>query len=280
MKHFLRRSTIFGIIISLIFICIIPTAIVQAPVKKDLIFTCYHPSPPVIDGHLGTAEWSPAITYNITLYNLVNQADTIIIKVMTLYTEENNLIFGVTIPDTDEGEADDQLAIILKTNTAEPLVRKYDEGWGYGKDQDIKYLYSHNNHSVDGFTKDIAALNWDEDISIATASEDSLGKVHPEITYDEYELEFPLNSGDTDGRDPALALNDDIEIFFFYKDDSAAATTTYTQIREADGDFDYNVLRIACTATTPVQIFPIIVGIISMTFASILYSKKKKKRRC
>lgn len=278
MKPFLRKTILISIILNLIFICLIPVAIVKAPVKKDLIYTCYHSTPPIIDGHLGNAEWLPAITYNITLYNLVNQADTILIKVMTLYTEENNLIFGITIPDTDEGEADDQLAIVLKTNSGDPLVRKYDEGWGYGKDQDIKYIYSHNNHSVDGFTKDVAALNWDEDVSIATGTEDSVGKVHPETTYDEYELEFPLDSGDIAGKDPSLALNDDIEIFFLYKDDSAVTVTTYSQIREADGDFDYHALRIACTpATTPVPIFSIIVGIITMTFAGILSSKKRKK---
>ncbi len=276
MKPFLRKSTISGIIFSLIFLCLIPVAVIKAPVKKDLILTCYNSTPPVIDGHIGTTEWAPALTYNITLYNLDNQADTIIIVVKTLYTEENNLIFAVTVPDTDKGEGDDQLAIVLKTNTAEPLVRIYDEGWGYGKEQDIKYIYAHNNDSIDGVTKDVAGLIWEDDVSVS-GTEDSVGKVHPKINYDEYELEFPLDSGDTPGKDPALALNDDIEIFFYYKDDNAVAMIIYSQIRQADSDFDYNALRIGCTATTPVQIFPIIVGIISMTFASILYSKKKKK---
>ena len=108
-------------------------------------------------------------------------------------------------------------------------------------------------------------------------TEDSVGKVHPEIDVDYYELEFPLDSGDTIGKDPVLAPSYDIAIFFLYKDDSAVATKTYSQIREADGDYDFAALTISCTSTTSIQLFPIIVGLITMTFAGILYSKNKKK---
>jgi len=276
LKLFLRRAILLGVISSLLLISIIPAGIVKAEVKTNTIYTCYQATPPVIDGHHESWEWTPAVPESIRLYNIVNQADTINITVMTLYTEEDNLIFGVKILDTDNGEADDQLAIVLQTNTADPLVRKYDEGWGYGKDQDIKYIYSHNNYSVDGLTKDYVGFTWVDDISLA-GTEDSVGKVHPEIGVDYYELEFPLDSGDTAGMDPALAINSDIAIFFLYKDDSSVAVKTYSQIREADGDFDYAVLTIACTSAASIQLFPIIVGIITISFAGILYSKKKKK---
>lgn len=276
MKLFLRRTILIGIISSLIFLCMIPTATVKSDVKTNIIYTCYQATPPVIDGHHESWEWAPAVPESIKLYNLLDQTDTINITVMTLYTEEDNLIFGLKILDTDFGEADDQLAIVLQTNGLDPLVRKYDEGWGYGKDQDIKYIYSHNNHSIDGVTKDIEGFNWDDDVSVS-GTEDSDGKVHPTIDVDYYELEFPLDSGDTLGHDPALALNYDIAIFFLYKDDSAVATKTYSQIREADGDYDFAALTISCTSTTSIQLFPIIVGLITMTFAGVLYSKNKKK---
>ena len=244
--------------------------------KKDLIYTCYHPTPPVIDGHLGVAEWAPATKHNVTLYNLANQADTILIRVMALYTEENNLIFGITVPDTDLGEMDDHLAIVFKTASGEPLVQYAAdaEQWHYGKYHDIKYIYSHNNHSTDGLTTDTGLLTWDDDLTVS-GTEDSVGKCHPRTTVDEYELEFPLNSGDTAGKDPSLAINDDIEIFFYYKNDGAAAPQIYTQIREDDGDYDYNALRIACTSATPISLHSIIISTLTISMALIIYRKKK-----
>jgi hypothetical protein len=92
---------------------------------------------------------------------------------------------------------------------------------------------------------------------------------------DYYYIEFttPLTSGDTAGADFSLAKKDAIDFFVMYRDNS----TTYTQVREADGDYDYCTLNVGKKGLLSPEPWFIAASLIS-TFMVFSYISRKKQK--
>ncbi|MBD3190885.1 MAG: hypothetical protein GF308_09590 [Candidatus Heimdallarchaeota archaeon] len=245
-------------LIGTIFLIILSTGFKQypfvaAPANVGTVNSCLTTAAPVVDGVFTPGEWTDAEPpVEITLYNKMLQTDTLTIKMMSVYTP-NSLFIGVNVPDSTVG-GNDRLMILFRTNTTTPFMTSGGPSTHcvYAKGNDVKLIWVHNNHSVDGYTVG-GSQAYEDDVSHG-GIDNGQGKCHFDGTKITFELVFSMSSGDTQGFDPSLSAGDNIDIFSYYFEDTA--TKEYYQYRYSDGDFDHNVLHIGCTSSPPASTSP------------------------
>ncbi|MHA1244669.1 MAG: hypothetical protein ACTSP7_08885 [Candidatus Heimdallarchaeota archaeon] len=268
-----NSKILFSIICSIFLLSHITNGLpIFAEMEKDTINAFESPAP-VIDGIIDVNEWNLGMPVSILLYDLINQSNTLEIEIIALYSSSLKLYLAIIVPDV-VASGDDNIAIVFKTNESEPLIK----GGGvipftFGNHHDIKSYFVTGNLSLDCYTLDVG-LNWASDTPVSGIND--LTAAHVETgTHVTYEFAFPMDSGDIQGYDTQLAVGNGIEIFSLFIDDDSG--TIYSQCRETDADFDYNILVIRpYSSPTPIKFGTIIVGFFSITIAILVTTRKRK----
>lgn len=256
---------------SIIFTLLSTTSIFSANLKAT-IYSYPASTIPTIDGILSAGEWSSAGTpVQIHLFNLSNQfKPTLLIYMMSLYSEEDILYLGLSIPDLVVN-SNDHLIIVLNTSLTPLVLNPATTSVSFDDDHDAKVVWVQNNVYSDEFTDGIG-FRTNNDISVG-GTNDGNGKCKANGTYINFEITFPFNSGDATGKDPSLLVGSEIDIFIFYREGETG--TDYSHWREEDNDYDYNLIHIGASVGMGIRfwnIFPSIAGI----FISIVVIRKKK----
>ncbi len=253
------------------------TTVIGPATVGDLYF-CLSPAPTVDGSFYSTAiEWDKGIPINVTLFNINNQADKLVIQIMAVQDNDYRLFFGVTVPNTII--EDERLYLVFGDVEGLPIHNPpHDINGKYSNFLDVICMYMHNNHSADMFTNGtVTHTAWPNEYIADTDAggvENTFGKCYHDGTKVTVELEKPMASGDAAGHDINLVVNGTSELFIWFWDGDLGKH--YTMIREADNNYDILKLLIQCTGTSPVPVVYIILGLMVTTVASILYKKKRK----
>lgn len=251
---------------------------VIGPVEASKLYSCLSPAPTVDGSFYSTAiEWDKGIPINVTLFNIDNQADKLIIQIMAVQDNDYRIFFGVTIPNTII--EDERLYLVFRDVEGAPLhLPPHKLSGSYGNTHDVIAMYMHNNKSVDMFTNGSIQHTAFPNEYIADTDaggvENTLGKCYHDGSEVTVELRKPFDSGDTAGHDFNLVVNGSIDMFIWFYDGDLGKH--YTMIREADNDYDFLKLLIYCTDISPVPVVYILLGLISISVTTILYKKKRK----
>ncbi len=257
---------------SVFLLAFLSTTMVVAPTVVGTLYSCPADPIPVIDGVLGVSEWKEGVPLTVKLYNLVAQADTKEIEIMSLYDNDNRIYFGITYQD-DRINAEDYIFLIFQdVEGTDICYAPHSVDGGFNDGHDMKFMWLYNNLTMDAFTKG-PGYNWADDVSNGGINH-GVGKCHENGTHVTVEIRFPMNTGDTAGFDVSLAVNGSVNMFIGYHDEDTHVD--YYQVREADNNYDLIRLQVSCTATTPVSIAYIILGLMITLTTSILIKKKRK----
>lgn len=266
-----KNNLILTTLGSALLLLVISSTLVSAPAVVGTLYCCTT-TDPTVDGVLGVSEWKDGVPLGVTLFDLTNQGNKLDIEIMSVLGRDNYLYFGVTIPDTViDGE--EYFYIVFDDAEGTPIVAEPNPEGKFGAYHDMKVMWVHNNHSTDAFTTGVG-FEWKDDVS-NSGIENTLGKCFHNGTHLTIELRTPINSGDTAGYDFNVAINSSINIFLWYHNPSAAADIDYTQIREADNNYDVIKLLIQCTGVSPLPIEFVIMGILGVAVFTIIYKKRR-----
>lgn len=248
------------------------TTLVVAPVTVGTLYSCPADPIPVIDGTLGAIEWKEGVPLTVKLYNLNAQADTMEIEIMSLYDNDLRIYFGITYLD-DSINPEDYLFLIFQDAEGTAICTPpHNASGGFNDNHDMKFMWLHNNHTVDHFTKG-PGYNWADDVSNGGV-DNGIGKCHENGTHITVEMRFPLNTVDSLGYDINLAINGSVNMFIGYHDEDKHID--WFQVRESDNDYDLIRLQVSCTAASPVPVIYILLGLMVTSVVSFLYKKKRK----
>ena len=256
---------------SLVFL-ILAAMFVNAPVSHGPLYTCPAIPDPSVDGNVDTVvEWKDGIPLDITLFNLANQADELDIEIMSVYGADLIIYYAITIPDTAINP-EDYFFMVFKTHEVNPIVENATQFGNFGAENDVKFMWFHNNHSMDAFTKGIG-FTWADDVSNGGV-DNGQGKCQNNGTHTTIEMAFPFNTGDTSGFDVSLFINGTTELFLWYHDEDSHKD--FCQIRSTDVDWDFIKQEINCSATTPIPIAFVFFGLMVTAIAAVFYRKRRK----
>ncbi|HUT80277.1 MAG TPA: hypothetical protein VMZ29_03665 [Candidatus Bathyarchaeia archaeon] len=246
-------------------------AFVIAPTQVGTVFSC-RSADPLIDGTIHQIpEWEKGKPINVKLYNLIDESDTLMVQIQSVYGEDNLIYFGIVIPH-EALDPEDYFFIIFRQRDSTPFVNPpYNKDGSFGKEHDLKMMWLHNNHTTDGFTKDIG-YTWADDVSNG-GIDNGFGKCYDNRTHIQIEMKFPFNSGDSLGYDFNLYVNATIEMFLWFHDEKKGID--YTQIKETSNDFEYLLLDLSCTGAIPLRLEFIFLGLISVSALSIIIKKRR-----
>ncbi|MHA1126780.1 MAG: hypothetical protein ACTSQX_14235 [Candidatus Heimdallarchaeota archaeon] len=247
----------------------LPIEIAESANLVDTLYS-YPENDPWYDGMLESGIWDPTRAIDITVYNLQDQADTMTITLLSIYSPVNrSLSFGITITDSTYDE--DILVLAFKTNPSEDITI-FDDGWGHGIGQDLKVIFCDSNQTLDYLTLD-PIFHGEEDTNHG-GTDDIYGTGTWDGTKYVYELHTFLNSTDTNGKDYQLTESSQIEFFVVYIEDDSGKF--FSQVREDDHDYDYCILNIGQPALLGLQSLYVIGSLIaSFTVITYLYRKRK-----
>jgi len=201
----LNKTKILVTLSSVLLLAFLSTTLVVAPITVGTLYSCPADPIPTIDGILGAIEWKEGVPFTFKLYNLANQADTMDMEIMALYDNDYRIYFGITYLD-DKINLGDYLFLIFQDVEGTAICTPpHNAAGGFNDNHDMKFMWLHNNHSVDQFTKG-PGYNWVDDYSNGGV-DNGVGKCHENGTHITVEMRFPLNSGDALGYDIALAVN-------------------------------------------------------------------------
>lgn len=270
MKFSLKK--ICNLIFLFLIIGIIPIQKTQSFVLSNTLHS-YAGSTPIIDDIFESSIWDEPKEEKILLYDIELQSNSLEISVKSVFDETSgNITFSITIPDTSANI--DIFWFVFRTNSTNELVY-YDNDWAYGLHQDMKIFYTFENKGHDGYT---FWNNIDGNMDIVLSGQND---VFARGTHDgsKYQIEMttPLDSGDRNGTDFNLALNDQIEFTVFYLEDTS--DIYFTQIRESDNDFDYCILKIGKSGLLGFSISELIFGLISLVMVSSIVIRYKNHRK-
>ncbi|NHJ40544.1 MAG: hypothetical protein FK731_10975 [Asgard group archaeon] len=272
----MKKTNLIVISLGLIFLMSITS--VMGQVKVNDLYSCLSPAP-IIDGSFySTAiEWDKGVPIDVELFNINNQADSIKIQIQSVQDNDYRIFFGITIPTTIiEG---DTLYLVFRDVEGQPLHQPPNNIDGmYGKDHDVITMYMHNNHTADMFTNDtVKHTEWPReyiaDVEVG-GTDNGIGKCHHNGTHVTVETRKQFNTGDALGHDFNLVVNGTIEMFIWFWDGDL--NKHYTMIRENDNDYDYLLLHINCTKTTPISMGLVITGLFSTAVAAVILKKRRK----
>ncbi len=266
-----KSTKIIGFTLLLALFFVKPIIQTEAAVLNGEIMS-YESTAPAIDGTLNSFEWSDGEPTTITLYELNNIADTLDIEIMSLYSVNEIIYFGVTIPDTNA--TNDYLLIAFRTNGSSPLILgSTPETMRFGNGNDMKIGFVHNNVTDDAYSLDYGPeIVFDTDEG---GTNDIEGKCHTNATHVTFEWAIPFNSGDTNGRDFNIWIGIQMNCFIYYFEDEN--DKRYTQIRKSESDYDYSrVQLIGETPTASIKQIVTIFGTAGIGISVILLRKRKK----
>ncbi|RLI68516.1 MAG: hypothetical protein DRP02_12460 [Candidatus Gerdarchaeota archaeon] len=236
------------------------------------LYTCPANPDPIVDGTIDKiVEWKAGVPLTVVLFDLTNQANKIVIEIMSVYGNNYILYWAVTIPDTAINPKD-YFFIVIRTHEVNPIVVDPTPNGKFGAEHDIKFIWLYNNDTMDAFTSGVA-FTWKDDIS-NLGTNDCVGKARNNRTHTTIEMSTPFNSGDANGYDFNTYVNGTIDIFLWYHDEDNHVD--YTQIRESDVDWDYIEQKIQCTKTSPISIYAIFLSLLSTAVFVILVRKRKR----
>jgi len=268
----LNKTKIIIVLSSALMLALLTTSLVVAPVTVGTLYSCPADPIPVIDGTLGAIEWKEGVPLSVELYNLLDQSEAMDIEIMSLYDNDNRIYFGITYLD-DRINPEDYFFLIFQDAEGTAIcLPPHDDGGSFGDNHDMKMMWLHNNGTIDQFTKG-PGYNWADDVSNGGV-DNGIGKCHENGTHVTIEIRFPFNSGDAPGYDVSLAVNASVNMFIGFHDEDKHID--WFQIRENDNDYDLVKLQVSCTATSPVPVIYILLGLMVTSVASILYKKKRK----
>ncbi|MFW9924892.1 MAG: hypothetical protein ACFFDW_16560 [Candidatus Thorarchaeota archaeon] len=258
---------------SALMLLVLSSSLVSAPAVIGTLYCCTTTAGITIDGVLKPTEWIDGKPLGVTLFDLSNQANKLDIEIMTVLDRDNQIYFGVTIPDSFiDGE--EYFYIVFDDAEGTPIVADPSPEGKFGAYHDLKVMWVHNNHTTDAYTTGVG-FEWKDDIS-NSGVENTVGKCFHNGTHLTIEIKTNIHTGDTAGYDFNVAVNNSINIFLWYHNPSAAADLDFTQIREADGDYDVIKLLISCTDLSPLPIQSVILGILGVTIFTAIYKKKRQ----
>lgn len=270
------NSRLFKLLFLFIFLSCIPIQLIQSSANVGTLYS-YIENDPCYDGYLESTIWDTTRAIDITLYNLEDQGESIEITLLSVYNTVNgSLSFGLIVPDTTLSD-DDLIALIFRTNTNADFVVNNGE-WTFTCENDMKGAFLQYNESVDGVTYEDELDGTDDEL--AGGFENTYGKGKWDGLQYVFEMHTFLNITDPLGADYRLGENSQIEFFVMFQDSHSGIL--YTQIREADGDYDYCVLNIGELATTTPSTVPttlFVLGSVFASFAVITYLSRKRNKR-
>ncbi|NHJ48895.1 MAG: hypothetical protein FK733_14010 [Asgard group archaeon] len=226
---------------------------------------------PTIDGALTPSEWSDGDQKVFTLYELNNTGDTIQIQIMSLYSTNEIIYFGITVPDTNA--TNDYLLIAFRTNGSSPLILgSTPETMRFGNGNDMKIGFVHNNVTDDAYSLDYGPeIVFDTDDGGLNNID---GKCHTNSTHVTFEWGIPFNSGDTIGRDFNIWVGIQMNCFIYYFDDEN--DKRYSQLRKSESDYDYcQIHLITETPTAGIQLIIISLSTTSIGISTVLFKRRK-----
>jgi len=267
MKKTFLLSTFGLLILGLLFTSIF----VSAATNVGPLYTCAANPDPIVDGNIDkVVEWKVGKPINVKLFDLNDQSRSIVVEIMSVYGNDLLLYWAVTIPDSAI-TPEDFFFIVIRTHEANPIVEIPKPDGKFGAEHDIKFMWLHNNMTMDAFTSG-TGFTWKDDISNG-GTEDCYGKAKNNKTHTTIEIRTVFNSGDTSGYDFNTYINGTIEIFLWFYDEDTGID--YTQIREVDVDWNYIEQMIRCTKVSPIPINFIFLGLIT-TAVFVLVKKRRK----
>ncbi|MBN1328300.1 MAG: hypothetical protein JXA54_02390 [Candidatus Heimdallarchaeota archaeon] len=266
-----KKNTLMTIIGSTSVLLMLTVAFVAAPIKIGTVFSCVS-ADPTIDGKIHqTTEWKEGKPIDVKLFNLADQTQTLGVQIQSVYGYDNLIYFGILIPK-DSLNPEDYFFMVFRTHETNPLVnRPYNADGSFGAENDLKFMWLHNNHSMDGFTKGVS-YTWADDVSNGGV-DNGIGKCDFNGTYIHIEMRFPFNSGDALGYDFNLYVNATIEMFLWFHDEDTGID--YTQIMEDDNDFQYLMLDLSCTGLSPLRLEFLFLGLLVVSAFSIIIKKRR-----
>ncbi|MHA1442813.1 MAG: hypothetical protein ACTSPK_13280 [Candidatus Heimdallarchaeota archaeon] len=262
------RKRMLNIVLVFFVVSFLPLQLTQAATNVDTLYS-YPEEVPVLDGDFETTIWSSTRKLDIKLYNHQNQDSILYLSIMAVYNVENGSIsFGITIPD--ETIANDMFVIVFKTNTTAPLIY-YEDFWRFGANHDMKIFYPDLNSTDDGISFD-GGIGGLFDIAEGGINNVQGQGIHTGTQY-LFEINTPLASGDTAGKDFSLVKKDVIDFFVMYKD----GTDIYTQIKTTDAEYEFCTLKVGKKGLLGPEPWFIVASLISTLAVISIISRKKNK---
>ncbi|NHJ47344.1 MAG: hypothetical protein FK733_06095 [Asgard group archaeon] len=270
----MNKKIQFFMILSIIgTLCLIQTHPIVAQVNVGMFYS--EPADtPVIDGTFESSVWDGNLAKDITLYDVSNQSNFLIIALMAVFnTTSDNLTLGFYIEDSTASFAD-ILGIVFETDPAYELYIDT-PNWGFGGGHDIKVHYFDTNNGVDGYT-DLGEFDGMEDTYTGGVNHVNSKSTFTGSMY-HVEMTAPLDSIEVGSIDYSLAVNDVINFTLIYAEDTSGIT--YTQYREADNDWDYCELKIGPHPTSSLAFGkPLLLLSIVTIACTIIYIKRKYRK--
>ncbi|NHJ48883.1 MAG: hypothetical protein FK733_13950 [Asgard group archaeon] len=264
-----KRIIILLEVIFLLFL--MNVSLVNGPTQKDVILSRKSMDEITVDGVLDPHEWINGTNYKVKLYDILDQTNTKEIWVKSVFYHDK-LFIGITLEDIDP--TNDFIAIIFRNNETSPMIIEISGLFWFFYGHDYKGLYIDSNTAQDAYLN-YEGIGYENDTKVG-GTNDLIAMSHINSTFTTCEFEMPLDSGDTNGFDFKLDLGDSIDIIFYYREVESLAV--YSQLREDDGDFDYNVLKIIDPDAfyIDISIGNYIIMISSCVIVIVIIRKKRK----
>ena len=231
---------------------------------------------PIIDGYLNDPEWDNAISQSFTMYAHLNQNDTMLIEVKSIYSDYNHITFGFTVHDTNF-LGSEVFVIFFNLNDSTDLVQFSGSSPYLENGNDAKGIFLGSNATFDCFTQ-LDAFNAYWDSNVGGDNSNCIGKCHVESgSIVTIEIDMLLKTTDIpQACDIEIDIGDEIEVFFWYIDNAGY----YSGAKTDDTDYDVGILNVGGSpptsglSVTPTALLP---SILAVNFMAIFIAKKKKK---
>ncbi len=253
---------------------LVPSTLVKSANLKATIYSYPADPIPTIDGKISAGEWTVAGTPEETkLYDLSDQYNPhIVIYLRSVYSEEKVLYLAIEIPDTLV-DGSDEFIIAFNSSDTPLALSAPTSGIAFDDDHDAKKLKIERNEYLDAFTSG-SGFSLNDDVSVS-GTNDGLGKCTNNVTHVIIEFEIPFDSGDSHGRDIAVNVGDDEEIFLYYRDGDNE--TTYSHWLVELVEYDYCRIHIGLPPAFTGIPFWIFATSLASIFIIASFIKKKKK---
>ena len=231
----LRNNTVKVILIIAI-ISVLPIQLAQSATHEATVISA-DIAEPTLDGEFSTGEWDDGKVVDVRLDHITNPGMYIMINIKSTFDlTAGSVSFGFSIPDPDADG--DLLMIIFQTNTNDELMNA--TTLGFGKDQDVKGFVCPANMTGDSVS-DEGSFSETIDTSLG-GTDDGEGACSYSASKYTIEMTFPLDSGDTAGKDFSLGLHDLIHFTVIYFEN--LLDNVYVQVNTTAAELRFCTLSI------------------------------------
>lgn len=257
-----KKTRIFLCVFIIIFISLVGfSSLGSAQTSVAMLDSFYTDENMIMDGVLSENEYDLDLTTTFTIYDYNDQMNQ---KEMYMYSSYNDthLFIGISIDDTD-----DSPFVIITFRINDSVDYFYDNSssqFAFGNDGKG---VSSTNLTYDVLTNTFFSLDTD-----FGGTADIEGACWTRGDGYEFEMQFPLDSGDIIGKDISLEVNDEIEFFIFYESDGE-----YTQIKTTDVEEEYSTLFLAPPSKDIPSYSTVLVIVSVLGVSSLLVIKNRHK---